>query len=132
MIIKYLQNSFFFCSNKIETVRKDNVFGEEVTESEMDIIQQRVALQQRQFQEYEKREHIRKSKKIKTVYDYLSEEEIAAMLTDCNHNEVKQKNSFFFYIFFKFFFIHIYICRKKSLVVFLKVVIFMVFVKKLQ
>ncbi|KAI9263549.1 hypothetical protein EDC94DRAFT_82534 [Helicostylum pulchrum] len=74
-------------NNKIETVRKDNVFGEEVTESEMDIIQQRVALQQRQFQEYEKREHIRKSKKIKTVYDYLSEEEIAAMLTDCRHNE---------------------------------------------
>lgn len=91
---------FFFCSNKIETVRKDNVFGEEVTESEMDIIQQRVALQQRQFQEYEKREHIRKSKKIKTVYDYLSEEEIAAMLTDCNHNEVKQKSSFFFLYLF--------------------------------
>lgn len=59
----------------------------------MDIIQQRVALQQRQFQEYEKREHIRKSKKIKTVYDYLSEEEIAAMLTDCRHNEV---NTYYF------------------------------------
>lgn len=54
----------------------------------MDIIQQRVALQQRQFKEYERREHIRKSKKIKTVYDYLSEEEIAAMLEDCSHNEV--------------------------------------------
>lgn len=55
----------------------------------MDIIQQRVKLQQRQFQEYERREHARKSRKIKTVYDYLSEEEIAAMLKDCSHNEVK-------------------------------------------
>lgn len=78
-----------FYSNKIETVRKGNVFGEEVTESEMDIIQQRVTLQQRQYQEYEKREHDRKSKKIKTVYDHLSEEEVAAMLVDCGHNEVR-------------------------------------------
>lgn len=70
-------------------MRKGNVFGEEVTESEMDIIQQRVTLQQRQYQEYEKREHLRKSRKIKTVYDHLSEEEIAAMLVDCGHNEVK-------------------------------------------
>lgn len=74
-------------NKKIETVRKDNVFGEEVTESERDIIQQRVALQQRQFQEYERREQARKSKKIKTVYDYLSEEEITVMLADCGHNE---------------------------------------------
>ncbi|CAO3631143.1 unnamed protein product [Mucor hiemalis] len=74
-------------NKKIETVRKDNVFSEEVTESERDIIQQRVALQQRQFQEYERREQARKSKKIKTVYDYLSEEEIAVMLADCGHNE---------------------------------------------
>lgn len=70
-------------------MRKDNVFGEEVTESERDIIQQRVALQQRQFQEYERREQARKSKKIKTVYDYLSEEEISVMLADCGHNEVR-------------------------------------------
>lgn len=55
----------------------------------MDIIQQRVTLQQRQYQEYEKREHIRKSRKIKSVFDYLSEEEVAAMLLDCNHNEVR-------------------------------------------
>jgi hypothetical protein len=81
---------FLVNSNKIETVRKDNVFGEEVTESEMDIIQKRVALQQRQFQEYERREQSRKSKKIKTVYDYLSEEEISVMLKDCGHNEVKK------------------------------------------
>lgn len=84
--------TLLYNSNKIETVRKDNVFGEEVTESEMDIIQQRVALQQRQFQEYERRELARKSKKIKSVYDYLSDEEIAVMLKDCSHNEVRNIN----------------------------------------
>lgn len=75
-------------SEKIETVRKENMFGEEVTESEMDIIQKRVALQQRQFQEFEKREYKRKSIKIKGVYDYLSDEEISEMLVDCSHDEV--------------------------------------------
>ncbi|KAI8098333.1 uncharacterized protein B0P05DRAFT_7135 [Gilbertella persicaria] len=74
-------------NEKIETVRKENVFGEEVTESEMDIIQKRVALQQRQFKEFERREHARKSKKIKAVYDYLTDEEITEMLQDCKNDE---------------------------------------------
>ncbi|KAG1383435.1 hypothetical protein G6F61_001369 [Rhizopus arrhizus] len=74
-------------NEKIETVRKENMFGEEVTESEMDIIQKRVALQQRQFQEFEKREYKRKSIKIKGVYGYLSDEEISEMLVDCSHDE---------------------------------------------
>ncbi|KAI8997410.1 hypothetical protein BDB01DRAFT_771026 [Pilobolus umbonatus] len=74
-------------NSKIETVRKDNVFSEEVTESEMDIIQQRVALQQRQFQEFERKEQAQKSRKIKAVYDYLTQEEIAQMLVDCSHDE---------------------------------------------
>ncbi|KAI9477805.1 MAG: hypothetical protein EXX96DRAFT_568280 [Benjaminiella poitrasii] len=74
-------------NNKIETVRKESVFSEEVTESEMDIIQKRVALQQRQFQEFERRENARKSKKIRSVYDYLTDEEISEMLEDCKHDE---------------------------------------------
>ncbi|KAI8375282.1 hypothetical protein EDC96DRAFT_496698 [Choanephora cucurbitarum] len=74
-------------NEKIETVRKENVFSEEVTESEMDIIQKRVALQQRQFKEFEKREYARKSKKIKAVYDYLTDEEISQMLEDCKNDE---------------------------------------------
>ncbi|KAI8370003.1 hypothetical protein BD560DRAFT_397338 [Blakeslea trispora] len=84
------QNSFKIDlaeNEKIETVRKENVFGEEVTESEMDIIQKRVALQQRQFKEFEKREYARKSKKIKAVYDYLTDEEILQMLEDCKNDE---------------------------------------------
>ncbi|KAF7727170.1 hypothetical protein EC973_007945 [Apophysomyces ossiformis] len=74
-------------SEQIETVRKENVFGEEVTESERDIIQKRVALQQRQFAEFERREKARKSKKIKAMYDYLTSEEIDEMLIDCGHDE---------------------------------------------
>ncbi|KAI8875491.1 hypothetical protein K501DRAFT_233613 [Backusella circina FSU 941] len=74
-------------SEKIETIRKENVFGEEVTESERDIIQQRVALQQRQFKEFQRREQARKSKKILAIYDYLSAEEIEEMLEDCKDDE---------------------------------------------
>ncbi|KAI8988300.1 hypothetical protein BDF20DRAFT_833164 [Mycotypha africana] len=74
-------------NEKIETVRKENVFSEEVTESEMDIIQKRVALQQRQFKEFEKRERARKTRKIRAVYDYLTDEEIVEMLEDCKNDE---------------------------------------------
>ncbi|CAO3638508.1 unnamed protein product [Cunninghamella echinulata] len=52
-------------SDNIEKIRKDNVFGEEVTESERDIIQQRVALQQRQFAE------LRNEKKVASLKKYM-------------------------------------------------------------
>jgi hypothetical protein len=58
----------------------------------MNIIQKRVALQQRQFKEFERREITRKSKKIKGVYDYLTGEEIEEMLEDCKNDEVKKIN----------------------------------------
>ncbi|KAI9307857.1 hypothetical protein BJ944DRAFT_148032, partial [Cunninghamella echinulata] len=74
-------------SDNIEKIRKDNVFGEEVTESERDIIQQRVALQQRQFAEFEKREKSRKFKKVYAIYDYLTIEEMEEMLVDCSNDE---------------------------------------------
>ncbi|KAI8084500.1 uncharacterized protein BX664DRAFT_387233 [Halteromyces radiatus] len=74
-------------NDAIEIVRKENVFGEEVTESEMDIIQQRVALQQRQFAEYEKREKVRKFQKVFAIYDYLTVEEMDEMLQDCKNDE---------------------------------------------
>ncbi|KAG2225897.1 hypothetical protein INT45_006593 [Circinella minor] len=74
-------------TEEIETVRKDNVFGEEVTETEMDIIQKRVALQQRQFKEFERRDKARKYKKIKSMFDYLTAEEIDEMLIDCENDE---------------------------------------------
>lgn len=76
-------------SEEIETVRKENVFSEEVTEADMDIIQKRVALQQRQFAEFERRDKARKYKKIKGMFDYLTTEEIDEMLVDCENDEVK-------------------------------------------
>jgi hypothetical protein len=59
-----------------------------VTEDEMDIIAKRVALQQRQFAEYEKRERARKTKKIRAMFDYVGDEEISEMLEDCGNDEV--------------------------------------------
>ncbi|KAL9538086.1 hypothetical protein MBANPS3_011212 [Mucor bainieri] len=73
--------------DKIQTVRKESVFSEQVTESEQAIIQQRVALQQRQYQEFERREKRLKIRKVKDVYDYLSREEIEVMLGDNENDE---------------------------------------------
>ncbi|KAG1097841.1 hypothetical protein G6F42_018105 [Rhizopus arrhizus] len=73
--------------DKIETVRKENVFSEQVTESEQAIIQQRVALQQRQYKEFEKKEKMLKIRKVKDLYDYLTSEEITAMLDENENDE---------------------------------------------
>ncbi|KAI8070016.1 hypothetical protein BC940DRAFT_296732 [Gongronella butleri] len=67
--------------------REGNVFSKEVTESEKDIIQQRVALQQKQFAEFERRDKERKFKKVVSMYDYLSTDELEEMLKDCNNDE---------------------------------------------
>jgi hypothetical protein len=77
-------------SETIETVRKESVFSSEVTENEKDIIAKRVALQQRQFAEYERREKARKSQKIKAMFDYVGDEEIEEMLDDCGNDEVRK------------------------------------------
>ncbi|CAO3661945.1 unnamed protein product [Umbelopsis ramanniana] len=74
-------------SDAIETVRKESVFSSEVTENEKDIIAKRVALQQRQFAEYERREKARKSQKILAMFDYVGDEEIDEMLDDCGNDE---------------------------------------------
>ena len=75
-------------SDKIQTVRKESVFSEQVTESEQAIIEQRVALQQRQYQAFERKEKSRKIRKVKDVYDYLTSEEIMAMLDENENDEV--------------------------------------------
>lgn len=69
-------------------MRKENVFSEQVTESEQAIIQQRVALQQRQYKEFEKKEKMLKIRKVKDLYDYLTNEEIIAMLDENENDEV--------------------------------------------
>ncbi|KAI8338233.1 hypothetical protein BC941DRAFT_424983 [Chlamydoabsidia padenii] len=73
--------------SEIETIKKDSVFGEQVTDTDKDIIQQRVALQQKQFAEFENREKMRKFDKVYAIYPYLTLEEMEEALKDCNNNE---------------------------------------------
>lgn len=61
-----------------------------MTAEEREIIAQRVALQQRQFAAYERRENIRKSSKIRKMFDYVCDEEILELLKDCSGDEVRK------------------------------------------
>lgn len=79
---------FFLYSDNIEKIRKESVFSEEVTESDMEVIQKRVAFQQQRFAQYERREKNRKSLKIRTMFDYVCDEEIDEILLDCGNDEV--------------------------------------------
>ncbi|KAF8937967.1 hypothetical protein EDD21DRAFT_403641 [Dissophora ornata] len=73
--------------DNIQKVRKERVFEQDVTEKEMDIIQQRIAFQQRQFAAFEEREKQRRYSKLKQHYGYLVEAEIDEALEDCNNDE---------------------------------------------
>ncbi|OMJ07974.1 hypothetical protein AYI70_g11850 [Smittium culicis] len=74
-------------SEKIERVCKERIFEEEITEREMDIINQRVALQQKQFAEFERREFSVKSNKIRSIFENLNDEEISLTLKKTRNNE---------------------------------------------
>ncbi|KAG9305199.1 hypothetical protein G9A89_010707 [Geosiphon pyriformis] len=71
----------------IGTIRKPSLFSTQVTETEQDIIDKRVALQQRQYAEFERRELERKSTKIRAVFEFVSDEEIKESLKDCENDE---------------------------------------------
>ncbi|KDD74124.1 hypothetical protein H632_c1550p0, partial [Helicosporidium sp. ATCC 50920] len=58
-----------------------------LTDREQDIIQQRIALQRRMFEEYEKRERQRKSKDLQEVCPDLTEEEAHKALEYCSDRE---------------------------------------------
>ncbi|KAF9116625.1 hypothetical protein BGX27_001035 [Mortierella sp. AM989] len=73
--------------DNIQKVRKERVFEQDVTEKEMDIIQQRIAFQQRQFAAFEEREKQRRYKKLRQHYGYLVEAEMDEALEDCNNDE---------------------------------------------
>ncbi|KAI8887576.1 hypothetical protein K501DRAFT_321286 [Backusella circina FSU 941] len=77
----------FLESEKIETVKKESFFSEELTEEERKIIAQRVTLQQQQFAAYNYREKVRKSKKIRNMFDYVTDEEIEVILKDTDQDE---------------------------------------------
>ncbi|KAI8870876.1 hypothetical protein GQ42DRAFT_134232 [Ramicandelaber brevisporus] len=75
-------------SSKIAVVRRTQVFEKsEITEQERDIIQQRVQLQQRRFAEFERREFERKARKIRQMFDYITDEELKEILADCRNDE---------------------------------------------
>ncbi|KAJ2550822.1 hypothetical protein EV175_003925 [Coemansia sp. RSA 1933] len=73
-------------SDAIKRVRKERIFEDEVTEEEQSIIQQRVALQQRQFAEFERREFAHKSQRIRNVYGYLDDEEMREALAEAQND----------------------------------------------
>ncbi|KAJ3273008.1 hypothetical protein HDV01_004914 [Terramyces sp. JEL0728] len=60
----------------VGTIRKDRVFDSEPTEEELVIINKRVKLQQLLFEQYTKRDKIRKISSIKQCLEHLSSEEI--------------------------------------------------------
>ncbi|KAJ3280161.1 hypothetical protein HK104_000865 [Borealophlyctis nickersoniae] len=74
-------------SDNIETVRKERVFDSEVTEEEMDIIQRRVAIQQKQYQEFQRKEMARKICKVRGVFEYLKLDEIKEALAEAKDDE---------------------------------------------
>ncbi|KAJ2798560.1 hypothetical protein H4R20_004778, partial [Coemansia guatemalensis] len=76
-------------SDAIKRVRKERMFEDEVTEEEMAIIQQRVALQQQQFAEFERREFAHKAQRIRHMYTYLADEEIREALKE-GQNDVDE------------------------------------------
>ncbi|KAJ1728395.1 hypothetical protein LPJ61_004054, partial [Coemansia biformis] len=69
-------------SDAIKRVRKERIFEDEVTEEEMAIIQQRVALQQQQFAEFERKEFAHKAQRIRNMYSYLDDDEIREALKE--------------------------------------------------
>ncbi|KAJ2355778.1 hypothetical protein H4S01_006828, partial [Coemansia sp. RSA 2610] len=76
-------------SDAIKRVRKERIFEDDVTEEEMVIIQQRVALQQQQFAEFERREFAHKAQRIRQMYSYLDDDEIREALKE-GHNDVDE------------------------------------------
>eukprot|EP01104_Vermistella_antarctica_P018481 TRINITY_DN6867_c0_g1_i2.p1 TRINITY_DN6867_c0_g1~~TRINITY_DN6867_c0_g1_i2.p1 ORF type:complete len:160 (-),score=52.95 TRINITY_DN6867_c0_g1_i2:95-529(-) len=57
----------------IKVVRKFDVFSSEVTDDEQEIIKQRVAAQQKRFQEFEERQAARRLRKVKELFPLRSE-----------------------------------------------------------
>eukprot|EP01135_Chromosphaera_perkinsii_P004303 Nk52_evm15s276 gene=Nk52_evmTU15s276 len=82
-----VQNEIEEASGSIATVRKDNVFAEDVTANDMDIIAKRVALQQKQFQEHQERREKKLLQNIINVFEFLTEKEARYALTECENDD---------------------------------------------
>lgn len=81
-------NDFVERNNSIATVRKENVFVDGVTVDEQKIIDQRVKLQQKQFEFFEQREKQQKYSWIKRMHPYITMDEALAALDLCSGDEV--------------------------------------------
>ena len=81
-------NDFVERNNSIATVRKENVFVDGVTVDEQKIIDQRVKLQQKQFEFFEQREKQQKYSWIKRMHPYITMDEALAALDICSGDEV--------------------------------------------
>lgn len=73
----------------ITKIRKESVFSEAITKEDQEIIKQRVELQRKHYQKYEGRERMKKVAKVQSVHPYVTEEEIAHALKECNGDEVR-------------------------------------------
>ncbi|KAL6051980.1 Ubox domain containing protein [Balamuthia mandrillaris] len=71
----------------IPTVKKASVFSEALTETEQSIIEQRVALQRRQYEEYTKREEAKQIRKIRYVHRHVTTTEALYSLKACEDDE---------------------------------------------
>jgi hypothetical protein len=72
---------------RIETVQKQDVRNEEVTQKEQEIIEKRIKHQQIQYKEFEKRINSKKLKAIKQVHEYVTDEEALMVLDECGGDE---------------------------------------------
>jgi len=79
--------SFVTEASSIATVKKDDVFGTKLTEEEQRIIQQRVAHQRKQFEEFERRQSLKKISKIKSVHPFITEDEAKQALKESKQDE---------------------------------------------
>jgi hypothetical protein len=76
-------------AQSIATVKKVSVFGSDLTEEEQAIIQRRVELQRKQFEEYTRREVTKKTRKIRTVHKHITEKEALVALKESEDDEAE-------------------------------------------
>lgn len=74
-------------ANQLPTVQKESFFSEEVTEEERELIRQRVEMQRRQFQEFERRNRLRRTQAIRRDFKHVRMEEALQAIAECNNDE---------------------------------------------
>jgi len=72
----------------IATIRKDNVFASDLTEEENEIVRQRVELQRKQFEQFLRRQNEKRTRKIRSIHPYITEQEALQALKECHEDEV--------------------------------------------